>query len=873
MEGIDGNLFWIAPLLSLLCNMFLFASCLGAKKDSTIRAFMFFLLSAVIWSGGSFFLRFGKNLDVQFWSRVAMVGIFLVPLMFYNFVYCYSGQKNKIVRCICWVVLTINAAANLWDFYLKEPVVEKTDGMGVFHFDLTPWAIGGTILLAIVILYTFSIMISCIKKGTHPAQKFTPIMVGVAIMFLGVIIQAIPKMGSFPSDSMACTINAILLYKLLYQQRLLALKNIFSERIAVFMSAVFTTTIMIIAFPGIQKLSDAIFPATDRYNLPIEAIASTLLAIILFYGLRKTANDLFIKSSEEQDNALKQLGKETTKLLSLEEILFIYKNFLKTNFNKRQMHICLYNHEKNDFRAVESTADYCDMQLYIFRNDYPIIEWMRTNQKSLIVQDFKRTAMYKAMWDNEKQQLKQSNTLYIVPIAYEKELIGVVFCEEGKNSRKTYSVAEIDLMESAASLVSMAIKSNLMSAKMRDDALRDTLTGLYNRQTFMEKARQEFELAKFSYYALLLISLDDFRLFNELYGSMEADYVLKRLGEVLRVLTSNQGLVGRTSGKEFMISLPFYDVQKVRDWLENSRKSLNRALVGSAGPERRSLTFSAGICVYPTDAKNFEELNTNVNLAVFAAKRNGKNQVKIHSHANRDDLDQKKEFKYKQMVAENCTPTVLALAAAVDARDHYTFNHSLNVSEYAAKLAAAISLDNVQVEVIRQAGLMHDIGKIGLSDDLLLKKAPLTAEEYEIVKQHVESSVAMIRHIPSLDYVVPVAIGHHERWDGQGYPRGLVGDEIPIGARCLGLADAFDAMTTDRPYRPALSVDRALMEIEKNLKHQFDPELGRTFIQLVRAGEILSLRVEVPKMRIRNRTVSKKTVAKSKAAGKKASGT
>jgi len=106
------------------------------------------------------------------------------------------------------------------------------------------------------------------------------------------------------------------------------------------------------------------------------------------------------------------------------------------------------------------------------------------------------------------------------------------------------------------------------------------------------------------------------------------------------------------------------------------------------------------------------------------------------------------------------------------------------------------------------------------------------------MKQHVVRSIAIIRYLPSLDYVIPAAIGHHERWDGRGYPRGLSGENIPIGARCLCIADSFDAMISERPYKEPMSVEVALLEIERCLGTQFDPQLGRTFIRLVRTGQV-----------------------------------
>ena len=187
-------------------------------------------------------------------------------------------------------------------------------------------------------------------------------------------------------------------------------------------------------------------------------------------------------------------------------------------------------------------------------------------------------------------------------------------------------------------------------------------------------------------------------------------------------------------------------------------------------------------------------------------------------------------------MAESCTPTIYALTAAIDAKDHYTFNHSNNVAEFASILAKELKLDAEHVEIIRQAGLLHDIGKISTPEAILTKQSRLTPEEYAVIQQHVDASISMIKYLPSLDYVIPSVLGHHERWDGKGYPRGLAGSQIPLGARCLCLADSFDAMMSRRSYKEPMAVEDAVAEIRRNLGTQFDPQLGQVFVQLVENG-------------------------------------
>lgn len=147
---------------------------------------------------------------------------------------------------------------------------------------------------------------------------------------------------------------------------------------------------------------------------------------------------------------------------------------------------------------------------------------------------------------------------------------------------------------------------------------------------------------------------------------------------------------------------------------------------------------------------------------------------------------------------------ISALTAAIDAKDHYTYAHSKNIVRYAATLAVASSLNDDQVRTIYISGLLHDIGKISIPEAILNKESRLSEEEYQAMKDHVNNSIAIIRCLPEVDYLIPAVLDHHKRWDGKGYPRGIAGKDIPITARCLAIADVFDAMTTDRPYRAGM---------------------------------------------------------------------
>jgi len=178
--------------------------------------------------------------------------------------------------------------------------------------------------------------------------------------------------------------------------------------------------------------------------------------------------------------------------------------------------------------------------------------------------------------------------------------------------------------------------------------------------------------------------------------------------------------------------------------------------------------------------------------------------------------------------------TIYALAATVSARNDYSSSHWRRVKEYAVALAEALNLEPPEIRKVETCALLHDIGKIGVSENILNKRGKLTAQEWKIIKEHPQVGTNIVSHARQLAPCLPGILHHHERYDGNGYPKGLKGEDIPLEARILGVADAFAAMTADRPYSEALPLEEALEEIRRGAGTQFDPYLVVVFLSIVK---------------------------------------
>lgn len=378
----------------------------------------------------------------------------------------------------------------------------------------------------------------------------------------------------------------------------------------------------------------------------------------------------------------------------------------------------------------------------------------------------------------------------------------------------------------------LAQKELWLRGKAHRDAMTDETTGALNRSCLLQRLQEDLG-TEIGNAALIDINVDGFKLYNEMYGYMNSDALLKFVADAIRGEKTAQGEVYRFGADEFLLLEPGMVEEQAFDMAERIRRRI-RDNSRKKKELIHQLTVSCGIVLFPEYVEEKEELLGCCVRAAYYAKTRGKDQTALWRKEDRP----RERSGYYRTSFERIAPTIYALMAAVDAKDQITFRHSLKVSEYATLLAQALELKEEEVEIIREAGLLHDIGKIGIPESILKKQGRLTEAEYTVMKEHVENAVEMIRYLPDMNYVLPAVVGHHERYDGKGYPAGLAGGAIPLGARCLALADSFDTMTARRPYKEPMQISYAVKELEKGKNTQFDPYLTDVFLHLIAEGRV-----------------------------------
>lgn len=490
-----------------------------------------------------------------------------------------------------------------------------------------------------------------------------------------------------------------------------------------------------------------------------------------------------------------------------------------------------------------------------------------------------KAAFYRAIGNTQSGPgpvFPESLTAMGLPIFYGDHLHGVLYVET--LDRVDFSEEESLLLHTLADLIAGALHNALTFQKAQEQAITDGLTSVKTHRFFMEALSSEWKRSSRAgrSFALVLMDLDRFKFVNDFYGHLEGDLVLQRVGQILETNCRRSDVVARYGGDEFVILMPETTMEQARQLSSKLRGWI------SADPLLREKNISAsfGIASYPLHGSSPQELIQVADASMYLSKHQGGNTVSTADHVDpnearrwkRDVLEaylgvtlkrlfatgpdafeeiyqRLRQFTDSLPASEAANPaagdgplslpqsildTVTSLAYAIDAKDQYTQGHSQKVSAYAALLAEALGMSDPEVEEIRLGAMLHDVGKVGIPENILNKSGPLNPEEWETMKTHVSYGGKLLEPLVPMARIRQMVLHHHEFFDGSGYPDAMSGETIPLGARIITIADSYDTITSDRSYKKGRTADEALSELERCASTQFDPKLIAAFVRAMR---------------------------------------
>ncbi|OGX41683.1 MAG: hypothetical protein A3F87_00725 [Omnitrophica WOR_2 bacterium RIFCSPLOWO2_12_FULL_51_24] len=449
-----------------------------------------------------------------------------------------------------------------------------------------------------------------------------------------------------------------------------------------------------------------------------------------------------------------------------------------------------------------------------------------------------------------------ADTIVIVSTGFASTESCIAAMSDGAFSylQKPLNIDELKItIKKALKMQELSLRNKELLNRLKELSLKDPLTGLYNYRYLSERLPAEFKRSKRYVLAisLIMLDIDYFKSINDIYGHQYGDIILGEIAQFLIDAIRGNDIVVRYGGEEFLIIMPDTDKDGAVTFGKRLLKKINEHIFDPEG-KKIKIKASMGIAGHPDPGIYTEsDLLNAVDKALLNAKEKGGNRLTVFNfvtvketeeiirEGGEDNVGKLKDKMAKTEKRANQTllETIYAFAKTIEAKDYYTSEHGENMVSIATEIGKKFNISHAELENLEHAAMLHDLGKVGIPDSILLKKEKLAEKEYEIIKKHTSIGAEILRGIHFLSGVVPIVLHHHERFDGSGYPGKLGGKDTPLSARIIAVADVYEALIADRPYRKACSKKEALKIIEEGSGTQFDPEVVKAFLEIMDRGD------------------------------------
>jgi len=820
---------YVVQLFTLVLYVVLILVVFRLSQNHLKKPFLIFLTASAVWS----FVSLAANLPMPFeeavrWAK--LVPLFVVVSLFAHSIFIASFVNKStgwIVKL--GVILTGGIAALIFMGYIPERFVLLENG--IIYRDYG----SSLILLSIASLAFMSISVVLLIKSFRVANdperrnRIAYMLAGVGcIVAFGLIWRVFP-VTTYAVDHIGNMCNVLVITYAIVKHQLLDIKLVIRKGIVFTGISIFVTASFLVLVIGVQRL-------IGNWSTS-GSIVVTLGMVILFsrvfnplrLKLEKLAEKLFYGQTYDYRLMLRNFAHTMSNVIDLQELADAMLTLMTNALRTRQASLVF---PSNGYFTAQFAQRLVKGEPVIpirIRSDSPIISWLEEEDRPLSVEAIEISPEFKGVWQEDRDNIKAAQVELLCPIKRKKKLTAILVISK-KHKHGFYDKDDIDMIMTLASEAAVAIENAELYARAKERANTDELTGLFNHRYFHLRLQEEINRAsRFGeIFSLLFLDLDLFKNYNDIRGHLAGDEILKEIGKQLSESIRDTDICFRYGGDEFALILPQTQLSAARKVGERIRRKIESKM----DLQGILMTCSLGLASWPTDGVMKEELVQAADAALYYAKQTGKNRICLACEvALSEVLRMQSGLRTSNSAA--VLNTIYALASTVDAKDHYTYGHSKKVSKYATDIAEALGYSAEGLERIHAAALLHDIGKIGIADRLLQKSGALSPNEWELIRTHPDLGVAILRHIEDLGECLAAVKYHHERYDGKGYPAGLKGENIPLDARILTVADSYDAMTSERPYRQSkMTYEDALQELKQCAGKQFDPSLVEVFSRL-----------------------------------------
>ncbi len=819
----------IIPLLSFLTYVVLVILVLQQARRRVDKVFALFLSAAGVWSFTSFMLHLNASPQLAvLWNQLVIIALSWVTICYYHFVRAYNNRPGGIGLYLGYAYVLVILFFSFSGYVVQSAYVTN----GILHHDLGIWLY---IIGSIIFVFLASAMFMLIQRyrsSINPTDRNRTmyLITGSGIvMVVSYVNNLMPSIAGLPLDHLGNLTNALIIAYAISRYQLLDIRFVVRRGLAYSL----LITLLVGVYIGSIFLVQELLPTLPTYSIILFAtvivILLALLARPLRYAIQERIDRLFYRGTYDYRQALLHFSSKMGNIINLKDLSTEMLTTINKALHLTQSRLLFQDIDGDDFTTqfvYPETKDELDNKLRL-NTDNPIVAWLVDKGNPLDLKQLDSIPEFKGLWKVEKEQLTTPNLEFLCPIKSRDKLIGILALGK-KRTGSLYSHEDLELVMSIANQAGIMIENAQLYNHATIRANTDGLTELYNHRHFYERLDQEIARgSRFgAIFSIIMLDIDLFKTYNDIYGHVAGDQVLRKIGSHIKSSIRNLDMPFRYGGEEFAVILPearLDDAYKVAE-------RIRRTIESKMGSQAMSVTASLGVASWPSDGVLREEIIANADAALYRAKQTGRNRTCLASDVTKAEVSQ---VGAALEARRGALSIIYALAATIDAKDHYTYGHSKKVSNHAVALAEVLGLPKDRIYTIQAAALLHDIGKIGVPDSILNKEGTLTKKEWEPVRAHPELGVEILRHVVDLINCLPAILHHHEHYDGKGYPSGLAGENIPLEARILSIADAYDAITSMRPYHEQLSSQQALDELKHHAGTQFDPGLVDAFYKIL----------------------------------------
>src|SRR5271157_5826986 len=816
----------IVPLIAFILYWVLLFVVTKYRRGAPTRAqrvFPEYLITMMLWSLSAFIVFIGWG-DISFWFRLMLVSGLASSIALFHFV---KVILDRLWTWAGWVYFygALAIVVGLIPNFMVYAVSLQDQGI---QYQFTP-------LLYLVAVPGFILYLFCMgqlmrgaatSRNPFDQNRLRYLYIGLLLVVFTSITDFTP-LGKYPIDIAGSGLNALMIAYAILRHQLLDIKVVVRKSLLYSIPTVMITTVYFL----IITITDSLFPNNKSVSIFLVSLIVAVLTALVFQPLRDRAqvwiDRLFFREKYNSGLMLQRLSSRVASILDLDQVTMMILDEMKSGLHIQRAAFFLKRGDSGDFsltaqQGMESTGN------MIFTANHPIVAWLSSHDQILTRSDLETLPQFKALWGREREELVRLSGELFIPLKAKGEVIGVLAVGP-KQSEEGFSPDDQQTLITLANQTAVALENARLYAqterRMQDLAALRTIDMAISSSSDVHLT---LSILLDQVTRQLRVHAADVLIFNTItqtfrFGAGQGFHTAALQHTDLRL---GDGFAGRAARDRHMITIR--DLARNTGGLQRSIELAREGFVTYIGVPLLAKGEIKGVMeIFQREALDLDQEQRN-----FLETLAGQAAIAIESAQLFENLQ---GSNAELMMAYD--ETIEGWSHAMDLRDEETEEHSQRVMELTLKMANQMGFGPKEIAHLRRGTLLHDIGKIGVPDDILRKPGPLNNDEWSIMRKHPQFAYDMLTPISYLRPALDIPYCHHEKWDGTGYPRSLKGEQIPLAARIFTVVDVWDALTSDRPYRKAWTDKEALDYIRAQTGKSFDPKVVDLFLREVEATE------------------------------------